>query len=76
MWQVNRKYKRDNTDTKFTLCEGSEDIPEHVVECKKAIKLTLIDENRKEKLDHKDLQKKIKGERSCRNSSSGLEQDN
>ena len=55
MWQVNRKYKRDNTDTKFTLCEGSEDIPEHVVECKKAIKLTLINENRKEKLDHKDL---------------------
>ena len=33
MWQVNCKYKRDNTDIKCPLCKKSEDTPDHVLEC-------------------------------------------
>ena len=48
IWQVNCNYKRDNTETKFQLCEKSEDATEHVLECEKAKKLTLSKENSKE----------------------------
>ena len=44
---MNCNYKRDNTDTKC-LCQKSEDTTEHVLECEKAKKFTLIKENSKE----------------------------
>ena len=49
MWQVNCNYKRDNNDTKCPLCKKSEDTTEHVLECKKAKRFTLIKENSKGK---------------------------
>ena len=47
MWQANSNHKRDNTDTKCPLCTKSEDTTEHVLQCKKAKKLTLSKENSK-----------------------------
>ena len=46
MWQVSCNYKRDNTDTKCSLCKKSEDTTEDVLECKKDKKFTLSKENR------------------------------
>ena len=47
MWQVNCNYKRGNTDTKFPLCQKSEDTAEHMLECEKTKKFTLSKENSK-----------------------------
>ena len=44
---MNFNYKRENTDTKCSLCKESEDTAEHVLECEKAITFTLNKENYK-----------------------------
>ena len=38
---------RDNTDTHCPLCKKSEDTTEHLLECEKAKKFTLSNENSK-----------------------------
>ena len=78
MWQVTRNYKRDNTDIKCPLCIKSEGTTEHMLECEKANKFTLSKENSKGKWKEiKVIYRKIKRrERSCYNSSPGLEQNN
>ena len=43
MWQLKCNYKRNNTDTKCSLCKKSD----HVLECEIAKKFTLSKENRK-----------------------------
>ena len=48
MWQMNYNYKRHNTDTECPLCQKSEDTTEYVLECEKAKKFTLSEENSKE----------------------------
>ena len=48
MWQVNCNHKRDNTHTKYPLCQKSEDTTEHLLECEKAKNFTLSKENCKE----------------------------
>ena len=48
MWQVNCNYKRDNTDTKCPLSQKSEGTTDHVLECQKAEKFTLSNENSQE----------------------------
>ena len=45
MLQVNCKYERDNTDTKFPLCQKSQGVTEYVPECEKVKKSTLSKEN-------------------------------
>ena len=47
MWQVSHNYKRDNTDTKCSLCKKSEDITEHVLEWEEDKKFKLSKENSK-----------------------------
>ena len=41
-------YKRDNTNIKCLLCKKSEDTTEHVQECEKDKKFTLIKDNSNE----------------------------
>ena len=48
MWGVSCNCKRDNTDTKCSLCKKSEDTTEYVLECEKDKKFTLRKENSKE----------------------------
>ena len=65
MWQVNCNYKRDNSDTKCSLCKKSEDFTEHVLECEKAKKFTLSKENSEgewEEITEIDIKNKKKGE--------------
>ena len=47
MWQVSCNYKRDNTDTKCSLCKKLEDTVKHVLECEKDKKFALSKENSK-----------------------------
>ena len=47
MWQANCNYKRDSTDTKCPIRNKSEETTEHVLECEKANKFTLSEENNK-----------------------------
>ena len=53
MWQVNCNYERDDIDTKFLLCQNSEDTTKFVLKCEEAIKFTLRKENSKKELEER-----------------------
>ena len=51
--QLIEKYERDNIDSKFLLCQNSEDTAKFVLKCEDAIKFTLRKENSKKELEER-----------------------